>query len=304
MTDPGSSFRCSDAARARADDLIGTAPQARRWLLLEHPGPWRVDALAGSGIEPSVLSAVARAAQRAGARILLVRRPGRQATPAPRRWILASLDGSTVSGPWADDQDLGAAVTALAEPTPAPKRPPERLILVCAHGVHDVCCAVRGRPVAAVLSERWPEQVWECSHVGGDRFAPNVVVLPDGYYYGNLDPESAVTTIDAHLGGMVGAAHLRGVARFPPAVQAAVGAAYARLGPLPLDAVTVQSLDRHRPQAGHGSETLVDLEITGRPDRVQVQVLAVRLPEAQLTCRAARATPATGYQIQRFTLRS
>ncbi len=302
MTEPTSAFRCSDAARARNDRPIGTAPPARRWLLLEHPGPWRADALAGSGIDPAVLSALARAAQRAGARILLIRRPGRT-TRAPRRWILASLGGSTVSGPWAQDQDLRAAVIALGEPPP-PAGPPERLILVCAHGVHDVCCAVRGRPVAAALTEYWPNQVWECSHVGGDRFAPNVVVLPDGYYYGNLDPTSAVASIGDHLRGLVRADHLRGMARFPPAVQAAVGAAYARLGPLPLDAVTVQALDRHPPHAGHGSVTVVDLEITGRPDRVQVQVLATRLPEAQLTCRAARATPATGYQIERFTVRS
>ena len=258
--------------------------------------------MAGSGIDPVMLSALTRAAQRAGARILLIRRPGRTAQ-APRRWILASLGGSTVSGPWAQDQDLRAAVIALGEPPP-PAGPPERLILVCAHGVHDVCCAVRGRPVAAALTEYWPNQVWECSHVGGDRFAPNVVVLPDGYYYGNLDPTSAVATIGDHLRGLVRADHLRGMARFPPAVQAAVGAAYARLGPLPLDAVTVQALDRHPPHAGHGSATVVDLEITGRPDRVQVQVLATRLPEAQLTCRAARATPATGYQIERFTVRS
>ena len=66
------------------------------------------------------------------------------------------------------------------------------ILLVCTHGVHDTCCALRGRPVAAALAARWPGQVWECSHVGGDRFAPNVVVLPDGFYYGNLDPETAV----------------------------------------------------------------------------------------------------------------
>jgi hypothetical protein len=74
--------------------------------------------------------------------------------------------------------------------------------------------------------------VWECSHVGGDRFAPNLAVLPDGFYYGNLDPESALATVEAYLGGTVIADRLRGMARFLPPVQAAVIAAHQRYGPL------------------------------------------------------------------------
>ena len=34
--------------------------------------------------------------------------------------------------------------------------------------------------MAAVLAERWPDLVWECTHVGGDRFAANILVVPDG----------------------------------------------------------------------------------------------------------------------------
>ncbi|WP_218926810.1 sucrase ferredoxin, partial [Priestia megaterium] len=75
-----------------------------------------------------------------------------------------------------------------------PGYPP--VILVCAHGRHDPCCAVRGLPVGRALGERWPEQVWECSHIGGDRFAANVVVAPDGVYYGGLDAKSAVATVE------------------------------------------------------------------------------------------------------------
>jgi hypothetical protein len=51
----------------------------------------------------------------------------------------------------------------------------EPIYLVCTHGRHDACCAVRGRPVAAALAAAYPERTWECSHIGGDRFAANVV---------------------------------------------------------------------------------------------------------------------------------
>jgi (2Fe-2S) ferredoxin len=300
VSEPDSAFRCADAARVRADPLAGSAPPARRWLLLEHPGPWKIDAVAGSGIDPDVLSALV---QKAGSatRILLVRRPGRIDRRAPRRWILAGLDSATLTGPWRDDHDLLDAADALTATSAPPMDHPLPLILVCAHGIHDVCCALRGRPVATALASRWPELVWECSHIGGDRFAPNVVVLPDGFYYGNLDPDYALATVEAHLAGTVLTDRLRGMARFLPPVQAAVIAAHERYGPLgPLD-VTVLATEHFGPHHGHGSETFVDLVIEPQQRKVRVQVLSVRRPDARLTCRAVRETPATEYQIIDFS---
>ena len=40
-----SDFRCAAEARARGDELAGTASTVRGFLLLEHAGPWGVDAL-------------------------------------------------------------------------------------------------------------------------------------------------------------------------------------------------------------------------------------------------------------------
>jgi len=175
------------------------------------------------------------------------------------------------------------------------------VILVCTHGVHDVCCALRGRPVAAALASRWPELVWECSHIGGDRFAPNVVLLPDGFYYGNLDPDNAMSTVEAHLAGTVLTEQLRGMARFLPPVQAAAVAAYRTFGPLGPSDVTVRRTVHIGPHHGHGSETIVDLVIEPQQQMVKVRVLSVRRAEAKLTCRAARETPATEYRIIEFT---
>jgi (2Fe-2S) ferredoxin len=262
---------------------------------LEHPGPWRIDAIPGAGIDPDILSALL---QRAGSdtRVLLVRRPGRIDRHARRSWILAGLDMDTVTGPWRNDDDLLGAADALtrASRVAGPSQP---VILVCTHGIHDVCCALRGRPVASALASRWPELVWECSHIGGDRFAPNVVVLPDGFYYGNLDPDSALGTIEAHLAGTVLPDRLRGMARFVPPVQAAVIAAHQHFGPLGPADVSVPATQHIGPHDGHGSETFVDLVIEPQQRLVRVHVLSVRRPEAQLTCRALRVTPATEYQI-------
>ena len=302
MSQPDPAFRCSDAARLRADPLAGSAPPARRWLLLEHPGPWRTDAIAGAGINPDVLSTLV---DRAGlaTRILLVRRPGRIDRRAARRWILTALDSTTTTGRWRTDHDLLDAADALSAASQGQMETSEHLIIVCTHGVHDVCCALRGRPVALELASRWPDLVWECSHIGGDRFAPNVVLLPDGFYYGNLDPASAVDTVEAHLACTVLPDRLRGMARYLPPVQAAAIAAYERYGPLSPSDVAVQATEHIGPHQGHGSETIVDLVIEPQQREVRVRVLSARRTDAQLTCRATRQTPATEYRIIDFSPR-
>jgi hypothetical protein len=300
VTQPQSRFRCADAARERADPLAGSAPQTRRWLLLEHPGPWAIDAVAGAGIEPSVLNRLNVAAQQAMARILLIRRHGRRSLRAQRRWTVTGLNQATVRGTWQSDDDLLAAANALISGSQPGAGPVEPIVLVCTHGVHDTCCALRGRPVAAVLARRWPERVWECSHVGGDRFAPNVLVLPDGFYYGNLDAELAVGTIERHFAGDLATEYLRGMASYPPPVQAAVIATYERCRPLGPSEVTVRAVEQKGRHEGHGSETIVELEVPVLNAAFRVEILSVRRREAQLTCRAVRETPATEYQLRRY----
>lgn len=71
-----------------------------------------------------------------------------------------------------------------------------RDILVCTHGSHDACCGKFGFPLyetlrhgyAAVSEERL--RVWRTSHIGGHRFAPTLIDLPEGRYWGRLEPEA------------------------------------------------------------------------------------------------------------------
>jgi hypothetical protein len=61
--------------------------------------------------------------------------------------------------------------------------------------------------------------------------------------------------------------------------------------------VTVRGTEHIGPHHGHGSETVVELAIEAQQRLLSVRVLSVRRPEAKLTCRAARETPATEYRI-------
>jgi hypothetical protein len=289
------SFRCAAAARERDDPALGTAPYTRRWLLVEHPGPWPVDALSAPDISPEVRVLLTRTAAAHAARTLLIRRPGRTPDPAHRAWAVVSEDGQVTWGSWSSDEDLGDAAAILAAPPAsvdgAAPAPP--ILLVCAHGLHDVCCALRGRPVAAALAKVWPEGTWECSHVGGDRFAANVVVLPDGVYYGNLNAHSAVASVRSHLAGEVPVDHLRGMTRVVPPAQVAIAAVHREYGPFAAGDVQVIGAEQQT-----GGVWRVELTTPqNRSSPIAATIATARRRSAQLTCRAAGETPATDYRV-------
>lgn len=222
--------RCSVQARERGDSPIATASTASRWLLIEQPGPWGRDALAQSRFDPAVAPLLARRSRAEGVRLLLIRRPGDRLADSGRRWAYA--DGRPGrEGLWwsvrADDADLLEAPWdgSVGEPAAGP------VYLVCTHGGHDACCALRGRPLARSMPAAG---VWECSHLGGDRFAANVVVLPHGFSYGQV-PGDGAELVAAHEGGRVALPWLRGRAGLPAPVQAAQHVARSELGLLGVD---------------------------------------------------------------------
>lgn len=291
MTSPP--FRCADAARERRDPPLGTAPVATSFLLVEHPGPWRFDALTGAGWSPEVTEALTAAVRASRSRLLLIRRPGRRVASTQRRWGITRVGGATTWGTWQEDRDLLAVADALtrpAPPTPAPATE-NPVLLVCAHGQHDTCCAVRGRPVAAALAARWPDATWECSHVGGDRFAANLVVLPDGTYYGDLDAESAAEVVAGHLAGRLDPRRLRGSVRWPPPAQAAVGEIHRREGPLGPDEVLAESWS----VLGPGRWAIV-VSVAGSRRR-RVEVRSERRAATRLTCSAQQDSFSTTYRV-------
>jgi hypothetical protein len=56
----------------------------------------------------------------------------------------------------------------------------------------------------------WGAQVWECSHIGGDRWAANLVLLPDSLYFGHQDGASARRVLAAHDAGRLELLGFRG----------------------------------------------------------------------------------------------
>ncbi|MFE7749768.1 sucrase ferredoxin [Streptomyces sp. NPDC057428] len=293
MTAPGRFF-CADAARIRGDSITGTAPYGSVCVLIEYRGSWPANGFDGLDLEPDTKALVFSAAQAVKARILLVRRHGRGSREEPPSWAVLRFEGLGAHrqqwGTWSRDEDLAQIAEALRAPVVLGCPP---VVLVCTHGRHDTCCAVRGRPVCRALSERWPDLVWECTHVGGDRFAANVVIVPDGVYYGDLDALSAVTAVQEHLAGLIHAEHLRGYTNLYPPQQAAVTAVLQRFGPAGRHAYTVATASR-------ASEDIWQIRVDGRPPHpaaLDVEVHAFRTPLRQLTCHGPSMSRAVAYEV-------
>jgi hypothetical protein len=238
VTEPVS-LRCSFAAELRGDPVAGTAAPALGFLLIEQPGPWGRLALTDSRLDPNVGRQVSARAVAAGLRALLIRRPGRHNVLPRRRFAVVDARPGREATRWGEfvaDHEL--LDIPLEMPTNGSVAAPsyDPAYLVCTHGRHDTCCAMRGRPVAAALAAIRPEQTWECSHVGGDRFAANVVTLPHGLYYGRVDEKNVVELVDANERGEVVPRLLRGRARWLPAAQAAQQHARERYGDVAIGA--------------------------------------------------------------------
>lgn len=229
---------CAARAERRGDSMVASAPPARRWLLIEYRGAWpRVAADVLGDLAPQI---TALCAERR-CRPVLIRRHGRYDRTAPRRWGLVDARPGRESVRWGQlsaDEHLLDVLTADDPGVPGT----EPVYLVCAHGRHDACCAVRGRPVASVLAAAYPDRTWECSHVGGDRFAANLVVLPHGLMYGHVSSESAVDVVRRYDDGYVEPELLRGRSAFAPAVQAAQHFARTAGGSEHVDALTPRRL--------------------------------------------------------------
>jgi hypothetical protein len=211
---------CSDISRENEEPLGATASLIDYWLLVEYRGLWSSKAFAGSGLSDQVKERLRELkAQRPRTRLLFIRRPNRRHHPTLALYAASSREGEESLGSLeiAEHEELRAL-----DPWDAATPSDEPLFLACTHGKHDPCCARRGRPLFEALNEQLDESsVWQCTHIGGDRFAGNLLCLPHGVYYGRVEREDVPSVVDEYLDGQLSLGHYRGRSCWPFPVQAA-----------------------------------------------------------------------------------
>ena len=270
--------------------MHATASRVTRWLVVEQPGPWGHDALLDSRMDTTVARALHGGARHHRVRVLLARRPGWQHDEGPRRVHLAR---TTPDGGWLEQLEVEHesellridlkllrrnASPGIGQPVTGP------LLLVCTHGRHDQCCANLGRPVARALAAAGVPDVWEASHVGGDRFAANVVALPWGVYLGRVPPERAPAVVAELAAGRIDLDLYRGRSCFSTLVQAAEIAARRHLDERQLDGIVVE-------EAGSIGEETVRVRFRSGSRSLVVVVHRRPGPPEHLTCSDAIGRP-------------
>lgn len=208
-------FRCSFASLADGEPMVGTAPTEQAYLFVESPGPWGHDAVAENRLPQDVREHL----QRRDLKVFVIRRHSPSKGAGTRVFhARRSASGFEVrTTHLADPADLLALDLAAPGDDLVPHDGP--LWLVCTNSKRDQCCALAGRPVVRALEERWPEDTWEVSHLGGHRFAATMMALPSGWVLGRLDDSTALASAEALLRGDVPVQWCRGRAGLTGAEQ-------------------------------------------------------------------------------------
>ncbi len=297
-SDAGTSprFSCAAASSQRDDVLAGTATHVRTWVLLEHSGPWGDQALLDARLPDGLGPALKQLAKAHRAKILLVRRARAKRDPERLNVFAAHADHRrprVEHGTVADLREvLDLDLTSFGTGGSSGLTPYDgALFCVCTNGRHDACCAEFGRPVAMALDDAHPEETWEVSHIGGDRFAGNLVVLPEGLYYGRLDPGRAIAVAGGHLAGELDLDHLRGRSSYPMAVQAAEHHLRRRLG-----ATRIEDVELVRRTVADGVTTAT-FTVAGATRAVRVRTLVDPASATRLTCKAHRDNPVPRHEV-------
>jgi hypothetical protein len=235
---------CADESRENDEPLQATASRVDHWLLVEYRSVWSHDAFAGSGLSEQVKAHLREQLEaRRRTRLLFIRARPRRGRPGLVAYAATSREGEERLRR-VDFEDyrelLGVDLAGGAgEPLDHP------LLLVCTHGKHDPCCARYGRPLYDALADELEEEwVWQTTHVGGDRFAGNLVCLPHGLYYGRLDRPGAAAVLDELLAERIHLDPYRGRSCYPFAVQAAERAVRSDTGLTGLDDLRLVAADR------------------------------------------------------------
>jgi hypothetical protein len=287
---------CAAISLQRHEPLAGTASRVDHWLLLSYSGPFGEHALPDSDLRPAVKNHLEGiVASVPNARLQLIKGKGRgQPSNIICRAVTARQMGPfystfTLGG---YDQLLDLDADALFAPAGAVERAP--FYLVCTNGRRDPCCAQYGAPMFEALHRLDADHVWRCSHLGGHRFAANVIAFPHGIYYGRMRPRLAQSLLQAAEQGELLLDHYRGRACYDPVVQAGEAALRRHTGELGLEAFRLDE----SVQLAEDEWRIRFTEASGR-FAYRLSARAVTSAEKEfVSCRSDKQRPVTRYEVQ------
>ena len=210
---------CSDLCLASGEPMPGTAVEVDVWLLLEYKPAWKPKALEDNDLAPRTrewldhtLANVAESGRKARAQF--IRRPE---LDTDETTLFIAEEGALKRFRSLGHDDI----QGLSLDSSRFEEVPETHYFVCTNGQRDLCCARYGLPAYAELRTLVGGRTWQTTHLGGHRFAPNVLVLPQGAVYGRVFPEDVGAFVETIETGALSRCHLRGRSAYSPEAQVA-----------------------------------------------------------------------------------
>ncbi len=212
------------SAHLPGTSIVGTAPREEAYLILELAKPWAKKIKAEGAIEafrPLLKSEIAKS-------LKLLATPRIDWLPLCQRpWALLVRWHRGQALVQELDATPEAVQQAMLEP---PSGEPIPLYLVCTHGSRDRCCGTLGFPVYRALVESSHRRTLQVSHLGGHRYAPVVLALPEWRFFGHMDASSCLDLDRALASRVPYLEGYRGHGRLPEEVQPVEAELWSRYG--------------------------------------------------------------------------
>ncbi|HEX8459571.1 MAG TPA: sucrase ferredoxin [Pyrinomonadaceae bacterium] len=305
-------FYCSELARASREHSFGTASVGLIWLLVEYREAWGAHALADSALSAQLkrhLENLCRSIPRM--RLLFIKQERANARPLRCFVVRCRELAPTVEqfelNTYEDLLQLDQAALVEDASHAGGARVNAPLYLVCTHGKRDKCCAKFGYALYKSLRATDADgdgigaNVWQSSHVGGDRFAANLVCFPHGLFYAHVTAEAGGRIIEAYERGQLLLEGYRGRACYSYPVQAAEF--FIRTETY-LNALGALRYRRHERTADNlWRVTFVETQAaTGASAKVHEAEIAARPSEFHnyITCQSTEERPVIQYSMENY----
>ena len=219
-------FYCAALSVQAEEQPFGTASTGDVWLLLEYTQAWGARAFQESNLPRPVkvhLNRILKSIPRS--RLLLIKQD-RHPQDHLTLFVVRSLESETSIAKIGLENyeqllDPNVEKVAAGSDVAGAEILSEPLYLVCTHGKRDKCCAKFGYTLYKSLRAVAGRSVWQSSHIGGDRFAANLICFPHALFYAHVTQASGVKILSEYEEGRLVLEDYRGRACYPSPIQAA-----------------------------------------------------------------------------------
>lgn len=202
-------FFCSAASRYFKEDIHASASNYKGFILLEHSDPFPEN-ISDAHFDKEWLKDLQNLAKKKKSKLLLIR--NRRTSFRTSRLIFVDCEQKRFTTLLCTPGVLMAVEFEKYINSGKANWDSSPFFLVCTNGKKDKCCAKFGFPVFKFLENHdMGVTVFECTHVGGDRFAANAVLMPAGIYYGRLMVEDVDSLLNATKQNQVYYPNYRGI---------------------------------------------------------------------------------------------